>query len=363
MAATEGVCSSTRVCSPMCSAWCSASSRSATTRPPPTVSGSLRWGFADEAELADAIRSGAPDDRYAEVKAAVAATVHDKLSVANPQVPLEKLGADGVGSRRRRGPSRRSSTGTSPTAGRRTRDRRLRSRLRTSQPSGARSLHTSSNSASTGIDFAPPPCGSALPPRDSLGCPARPEGLGEVARGCLERRPWPRPSSRMPAMPARCCRSRGLRSNRHSASAGPRSPPARLSEYVEICNATATSSHGASRNPPPARRRSEADCVQRAVDAAPTSRRASSGSRRRDRHRDVDSHTSGSDGAAGKRRCVKPQRDPPVSTISAPCSCAIRAAADAQRVVGEDTGHEDALAVEQTHASGPCWPSRIGARR
>ena len=42
-------------------------------------------GFSSEAELADAIRSGALDDRYAEVVAAVRATVHDKLSVANPK--------------------------------------------------------------------------------------------------------------------------------------------------------------------------------------------------------------------------------------------------------------------------------------
>ena len=42
-------------------------------------------GFASEGELADAIRSGALDDRYAEVAAVVRATVHDKLSVANPK--------------------------------------------------------------------------------------------------------------------------------------------------------------------------------------------------------------------------------------------------------------------------------------
>ena len=42
-------------------------------------------GFASEAELADAIRSGVLDDRYDEVAAAVRATVQDKLSVANPK--------------------------------------------------------------------------------------------------------------------------------------------------------------------------------------------------------------------------------------------------------------------------------------
>lgn len=42
-------------------------------------------GFGDEAELAAAIRSGDVDDRYDEIKAAVAATVTDKLRVANPK--------------------------------------------------------------------------------------------------------------------------------------------------------------------------------------------------------------------------------------------------------------------------------------
>lgn len=43
------------------------------------------FGFTTEAELADAIRSGSLDDRYDEVAAAVRATVHDKLAVANPK--------------------------------------------------------------------------------------------------------------------------------------------------------------------------------------------------------------------------------------------------------------------------------------
>ncbi|MEY2431654.1 MAG: hypothetical protein QOC92_1379 [Acidimicrobiaceae bacterium] len=42
-------------------------------------------GFADEAELAAAIRRGDVDDRYDEVKSAVTATVTDKLKVANPK--------------------------------------------------------------------------------------------------------------------------------------------------------------------------------------------------------------------------------------------------------------------------------------
>ncbi len=42
-------------------------------------------GVASEAELAEAIRSGALDDRLAEVRAAVQATVADKLAVANPR--------------------------------------------------------------------------------------------------------------------------------------------------------------------------------------------------------------------------------------------------------------------------------------
>jgi Arc/MetJ family transcription regulator len=40
---------------------------------------------ADDAELAAAIRRGDLDDRYAEVAAAVRATVRDKLLVANPK--------------------------------------------------------------------------------------------------------------------------------------------------------------------------------------------------------------------------------------------------------------------------------------
>ena len=42
-------------------------------------------GYADDAELAAAIRSGELDGRYDEVKAAVWATVRDKLAVANPR--------------------------------------------------------------------------------------------------------------------------------------------------------------------------------------------------------------------------------------------------------------------------------------
>ncbi|MEA3056773.1 MAG: hypothetical protein QOD30_2205 [Actinomycetota bacterium] len=42
-------------------------------------------GYSTEGELADAIKSGTLDDRYDEVAAAVRATVHDKLAVANPK--------------------------------------------------------------------------------------------------------------------------------------------------------------------------------------------------------------------------------------------------------------------------------------
>ena len=42
-------------------------------------------GVASERELADAIRSGALDDRLDEVRAFVESTVHDKLEVANPR--------------------------------------------------------------------------------------------------------------------------------------------------------------------------------------------------------------------------------------------------------------------------------------
>lgn len=41
-------------------------------------------GVTTEAELAGAIRKGDLDDRWAEVRAAVAETVRDKLLVANP---------------------------------------------------------------------------------------------------------------------------------------------------------------------------------------------------------------------------------------------------------------------------------------
>lgn len=41
-------------------------------------------GVGSDRELAEAIRSGALDDRYDEVKAAVWASVADKLAVANP---------------------------------------------------------------------------------------------------------------------------------------------------------------------------------------------------------------------------------------------------------------------------------------
>jgi len=41
-------------------------------------------GYADESALATAIRSGALDERWAEVKASVWQTVRDKLAVANP---------------------------------------------------------------------------------------------------------------------------------------------------------------------------------------------------------------------------------------------------------------------------------------
>ena len=42
-------------------------------------------GFASDAELAAAIRRGDLDDRYAEVKAAIKASVDDKLRIANPK--------------------------------------------------------------------------------------------------------------------------------------------------------------------------------------------------------------------------------------------------------------------------------------
>ncbi len=41
-------------------------------------------GFADDAALCEAIRAGEVDSRWDEVRSAVAASVADKLSVANP---------------------------------------------------------------------------------------------------------------------------------------------------------------------------------------------------------------------------------------------------------------------------------------
>jgi len=48
------------------------------------AAGLARLGFASDAELAVAIRSGALDDRLGEAAAFVRATVADKLAVANP---------------------------------------------------------------------------------------------------------------------------------------------------------------------------------------------------------------------------------------------------------------------------------------
>jgi len=49
------------------------------------AAGLATLGFADEAALAAAIRSGAADDRMVEVAAFVRRTVRDKLEVANPR--------------------------------------------------------------------------------------------------------------------------------------------------------------------------------------------------------------------------------------------------------------------------------------
>ena len=49
-----------------------------------TPTGWPRLGFADDAELAAAIRRGELDDRWDEVRAAVVAACDDKLAVANP---------------------------------------------------------------------------------------------------------------------------------------------------------------------------------------------------------------------------------------------------------------------------------------
>jgi hypothetical protein len=53
-----------------------------------------RLGVADDAELAARIRAGDFDDRYAEVRDLVWASVRDKLAVANPSyVTPEQTGA------------------------------------------------------------------------------------------------------------------------------------------------------------------------------------------------------------------------------------------------------------------------------
>ena len=49
------------------------------------VDGLARLGLESDAELAAAIRSGAVEDRIAQVAAFVRDTVHDKLEVANPR--------------------------------------------------------------------------------------------------------------------------------------------------------------------------------------------------------------------------------------------------------------------------------------
>jgi hypothetical protein len=48
------------------------------------AAGLARLGYADEADLATAIRQGAADEHLADVSAFCRATVADKLAVANP---------------------------------------------------------------------------------------------------------------------------------------------------------------------------------------------------------------------------------------------------------------------------------------
>ena len=47
-------------------------------------------GVTDDTELAAAIRSGDLDDRWAEVRAVVSASVEDKLAVANPTYATDR---------------------------------------------------------------------------------------------------------------------------------------------------------------------------------------------------------------------------------------------------------------------------------
>ena len=80
----------------------------------------------------------------------------------------------------------------------------------------------------------------------------RPELAGEVARRSTPGRPSPRPSSRRPARPRAASKSRP---SERAAGLGPNSGSVAMasdfSEYADTCTAVATSSHGASRNPPP----------------------------------------------------------------------------------------------------------------
>jgi hypothetical protein len=61
-------------------------------------------GYADDATLAAAIRSGDLDARWDDVTAAVRAAVADKLAVANPGYEIDNEPASGGGLRRPAGP-------------------------------------------------------------------------------------------------------------------------------------------------------------------------------------------------------------------------------------------------------------------
>ena len=133
------------------------------------------------------------------------------------------------GSRRRRGPSRRWSPGTSRTAGPRRPGPRVSASV-TLQPSGARSSHTSSKREKPGIDLAAMvligPAATRLTRMRS-----GPRSRARYRERSTPARPWPRPSSRNRARP-RWRRSRDRRPTlrRRPAAGGGRPAASTLRE-------------------------------------------------------------------------------------------------------------------------------------
>ena len=131
-------------------------------------------------------------------------------------------------------------------------DARARDRLGgPSRPSrAARARPTRLRTARSRGCSSPRSCGSGRPRRGSRGCPRR-RGRGRGTARSTRTRPWRHPSSRRRATRRDCCRSRGRRSMPPLLISGRHATASALSEYAETCSATATSSHGAVRKPPP----------------------------------------------------------------------------------------------------------------